>query len=76
MDILYGTKVYDRKKKQIGILIKTYNLQYVDNPNLMGAKIVDPQGKIYPANLDNITPVNDLTDEELKELDIPEWLIR
>jgi len=75
MDIAYGTKVYDHKKQNIGILIKTYNLGYVDAPEETGAKVVDPQGKIYPTNLNNLTPVNELIDEQIKELNIPECFL-
>jgi len=76
MDIAYGTKVYDSNKKQIGLLIKTYNLKYADNPNLMGAKVVNIKGKAYPTRLDNLVPVEDLEDEQLKAFNIPEWFIR
>lgn len=76
MDIAYGTKVYDANKKQLGLLIKTYLLQYVDNPNLMGAKVVDINGKAYPARFDNLVPVEGLDDEQLKEFNIPEWFIK
>ncbi len=76
MDIAFGTKVYDHKKQNIGILIKTYNLGYVDAPEETGAKVVDPQGKIYPTNLNNLTPVNDLTDVQIKELNIPQGYLK
>lgn len=76
MDIAYGTKVYDTNKKQIGLLIKTYPLKYVDNPDLMGAKVVDINGKAYPTRLDNLVPVEDLDDQQLKEFNIPEWFVR
>jgi hypothetical protein len=52
-----------------------YLLQYADNPTATGARIVDSEGKLYATNLDNITPVEDLTLEELKELNIPEWFV-
>lgn len=76
MDIAYGTKVYDTNKKQIGILIKTYPLKYVDAPDLMGAKVVDTKGKVYPARLDNLLPVDTLEEEDLKTYNIPEWFTR
>lgn len=41
MDIAYGTKIYDYKRQSIGILIKTYNLGYVDAPDATGAKVID-----------------------------------
>lgn len=73
MDIAYGTKVYDTQKKQIGILIKTYPLNYVDTPELMGAKVVDTKAKVYPTRLDNLLPIDDLEKEDLKTYNIPEW---
>jgi len=75
MDIAYGTKVYDYNKQSIGILICTYNLGYVDAPNEMGAKVIDTKGKSYPANLNDLTPINDLTDEQIKELNIPQCFL-
>jgi len=75
MDIAYGTKVYDYKKQSIGILICTYNLGFVDAPNEMGAKVVDIKGKSYPTNFYNLTAVDDLTDEEIKKLNIPECFL-
>ena len=76
MDIAYGTKVYDTNKKQIGILINTYPLKYVDNPNLIGAKVVDTKGKVYPTKLDNLIPIEDLDNEQLMEFNIPEWFVK
>jgi hypothetical protein len=76
MDIAYGTKVYDTNKKQIGILIKTYPLNYADTPDLMGAKVVDTNGKVYPAQLDNLLPIDELEEEDLKNFNIPEWFSR
>lgn len=72
MDIAYGTKVYDYKKESIGILICTYNLGYVDAPDATGAKVVDTKGKLYATNLDNLTTINEMEDEEIKRLNIPE----
>ena len=72
MDTLFGTKVYDTKKKQIAILIKTYRLGYVDAPDAMGAKVLSSEGKIYPTNLDNLLPINEISEDEIKKLNIPE----
>lgn len=76
MDIAYGTKVYDYKKQSIGILICTYNLCYVDAPEAMGAKVVDTKGKLYPTNLDNLTPIDNLTEEEIQKFNIPECFLK
>ena len=75
MDIAYGTKVYDYKKESIGILISTYNLGYVDAPDATGAKVIDTKGKAYPTNLDNLVPIKELEDEEIKKLNIPECFL-
>lgn len=81
MDIAYGTKVYDYKRQSIGILIKTYNLGYVDSPDATGAKVVDTNGKLYATNLDNLMPIAeikqarlyaDLKEKDFKALNIPE----
>ncbi len=72
MDTLFGTKVYDTKKKQIAILIKTYRLGYVDAPDAMRAKVLNSEGKIYPTNLDNLLLINEIAEDEIKKLNIPE----
>lgn len=71
MDILFGTKIYDNKKQSIGILINTYNLGYVDAPDATGAKVLNPNGKIYPTNLDNLSLINEMTEAEIENLNIP-----
>ena len=71
MDILFGTKVYDTKKRQIAILIKTYRLGYVDAPDAMGAHVITPVGKKYSQNMDYLTPVNEMSKEETEKLNIP-----
>lgn len=75
MDTLFGTKVYDTKKKQIAILITTYKLGYVDAPDAMGAHVITPDGKRYPQNMDNLRLVNDMDSAEIKELNIPECFL-
>jgi len=84
MDIAYGTKVYNYKKKSIGILIKTYNLGYVDAPDATGAKVIDTNGRSYPTNLDNLRPIEDIktarlygeiSEQDFKALNIPEYFL-
>lgn len=75
MDMMFGTKVYDTKKKQIAVLIKTYGLGYVDKPDAMGAYVITPDGKRYPQNLDFLRPVNDMDEAEIKEANIPEYFL-
>ncbi|HSA07315.1 MAG TPA: hypothetical protein P5556_10060 [Candidatus Gastranaerophilales bacterium] len=81
MDLAYGTKVYDYKKKSIAILIKTYNLGYVDAPDATGAKVIDTNGRLYATNLDNLRTIediktarlyNEITEQDFKALNIPE----
>ena len=75
MDLAFGTKLYDTKKKQIGILIRTYNLGYVDAPDATGAHVISTDGKKYPQNLDNLIPISDMTDEEIAASNIPQCFI-
>jgi hypothetical protein len=75
MDLAFGTKVYDSKKKQIAILIRTYNLGYVDAPDKTGAHVLSPDGKRYPQNMDYLRPVNEMSDEEIWESNIPEFFL-
>jgi len=72
MDIAFGTKVYDTKKKQIGVLIRTYNLEYVDAPDAMGAHVLSPKGERYLQNMDYLRPVSEMSDKEIREYNIPE----
>ena len=75
MDIAYGTKVYDYKKKSIGVLIATYNLGYVDAPDATGAKVVDTNGRLYSTNLDNLSPIKEMEDDEIEKLNIPKYFL-
>lgn len=75
MDLAFGTKVYDTNKKQIGILIRTYNLGYVDAPDATGAQVISPKGERYGQNLDNLIPISEMTDEEISEYNIPQCFL-
>jgi hypothetical protein len=84
MDIAFGAKVYDYKKQNIGILVNTYNLGYADDPNQTGAKVLSPDGKIYPTNLDNLKLIedikaarlyNEISEKDFKALNIPECFL-
>jgi len=84
MNIAFGTKIYDYKRKNIGILIKTYNLCYVDAPEAMGAKVIDSNGKTYATNLDNLKTIediktarlyNEISEQDFKALNIPECFL-
>ena len=84
MNIAFGTKIYDYKRKNIGILINTYNLGYVDAPDATGAKVIDSKSKTYATNLDNLKNIediktarlyNEITEQDFKELNIPECFL-
>jgi len=68
---MFGTKVYDTKKKQVAIVIKTYKLGYVDAPDAMGAHVLSPDGSRYPQNLDNLRLISDFDEAEIREYQIP-----
>ena len=53
---MYGTKIYNHKKQEIGLLISTWVNVYADC-KVDFATCVDPQGKKYNTEMDNITPV-------------------
>lgn len=68
---LYGTKIYDYEKKSIGLLIKLWDNGFWDNEGLKYYKFatcVDIEGKKYNTPMVNITPYDELSDEDLKEL--------
>ena len=75
MDMMFGTKVYDTKKKQIAIVIKTYKLGYIDNPEAMGAYVLSADGSRYPQNLDNLRLISDFDEAEIKQYNIPECFL-
>ena len=53
---MYGTKIYNHKKQEIGLLISTWVNVYADG-KVDFATCVDPQGKKYNTEMDNITLV-------------------
>jgi hypothetical protein len=53
---MYGTKIYNHKKQEIGLLISTWVNVYADG-KIDFATYVDPQGKKHNTAMDNITPV-------------------
>lgn len=53
-DLCFGTKVYDHKKQQVAILIKTWTNKFADG-DVDFATLVDTNGKKYNAPLDNIS---------------------
>ena len=59
MDIAFGTKVFDGKKQEIAVFIKSYHNPYPDNPNHYSAMIIRPNGKRDYVDMDDITPVEE-----------------
>jgi len=55
-DLCFGTKVFDDKKQQVAILIKTWINKFADG-DVDFATIVGINGKKYNTPLDNITPM-------------------
>jgi len=59
MDILFGTKIYNHKTKEVGLLIKTWVNKFADG-DVDFATCVDKKGKRYNTPLDNITPIDEI----------------
>lgn len=55
-DLCFGTKVFDHKKQEVAIFIKTWINKFADG-DVDFATIVDINGKKYNTPLDNITPM-------------------
>lgn len=56
IDLCFGTKVYDYKKNEIAILIKTWVNKFADG-DVDYATLVDANGKKYATPLDNVSPI-------------------
>lgn len=68
---LYGTMIYNYQKQSIGILIKTWDNAFWSEEGLKYypfATCVDREGKRYNASIDDITPLDELDEKELKKL--------
>jgi hypothetical protein len=53
---MYGTKIYNHKKQEIGLLISTWVNVYADG-KVDFATCVDSKGNKHNTAMDNITPV-------------------
>ena len=53
---MYGTKIYDHKKQEVGLLISTWVNTYADG-KVDFATCVDSKGNKYNTEMDNIAPV-------------------
>ncbi len=55
---MYGTKIYNHKKQEVGLLISTWVNVYADD-KVDFATCVDSKGNKYNTAMDNISPVED-----------------
>jgi hypothetical protein len=55
---MYGTKIFNNKKLEAGLLISTWVNVFADG-NVAFATCVDSKGNKYNAPMDDITPVED-----------------
>lgn len=55
---MYGTKIYDHKKQEVGLLISTWVNTYADG-KVDFATCVDSNGKKYNTEMDNIAAVEE-----------------
>ena len=60
---LYGTKIFNRKTGEIGLLIKTWKNEFADG-SLWFATCVDKRGEKYHIELDDIVPLEDTDDSK------------
>ena len=63
MDICYGTKIFNTKTQEIGLLIKTWKNKFSDG-GVDYATCVDKNGKLYNIELDSIIPLEDCDDSQ------------
>ena len=55
---MYGTKIFNNKKQEVGLLISTWVNVFADG-NIDFATCVDSKGNKYNTPMDDITPVED-----------------
>ncbi len=58
MNIEFGTKIFNCRTKEAGILIKIWKNKFADG-KIDFATCVDKNGKCYNIELDNIQPIED-----------------
>ena len=56
-NMLFGTKIYNNKTNEIGLLIYTWTNSFADG-DIEYATCVDKNGKRYNIEMDEITPVD------------------
>ena len=70
-DTLFGTMVYDYDKKAVAIVIKTWDNGFHSEEGFLYytfATCVDKKGKRYETPFSNISAIENMEPEELKEL--------
>lgn len=69
---LFGTKVYNHKTKELGLIIYTWFNKFSVNGGgyqmVAFATCVNDNGKQYNISMDYIEPIEDMNEEELQEL--------
>ena len=55
---MFGTKIFNHKTNEYGLLIYTWTNSYADG-DIPFATCVDSNGKRYNTKMDNISPVED-----------------
>lgn len=66
-DFLFGTKIYNHETKSIGLLIYTWDNTYCSSDGFVDvpfATCVDSNGKKYNTKMDNITPLEDMSEKK------------
>lgn len=59
MHTLFGTKIFNKKTKEVGLLIKTWVNKFADG-DIMFATCVDEKGNKYNISMDLITPFEEV----------------
>lgn len=55
---MFGTKIYNHKTKEIGLLIYTWTNTFADG-DVPFATCVNPNGKRYNIDMDSISPIEE-----------------
>lgn len=63
LDLLFGTKILNRQTNEIGLLIKTWKIEFADG-SIWFATCVDTKGKRYHIELNEIVPMEEVNDFE------------
>lgn len=67
--MLFGTKIYNYNTKELGLVLYTWKNKFAD-AELDFATCVNEYGRRYNVKLDEIRPLEDFEEDELRELGI------